>query len=88
MQSLKPAAIRSVKSFSPGKFGSGTNAPVVNDTNFTDARPTIGGSNDTFNPGGATAAGVLPGGPPKYINPPGRKTNSFAPKGETNKRLP
>lgn len=41
--------------------------PIVDHTQFTDARPTIGSSNASFNPG--AKAGPLPSGPMKY--PPG-----------------
>lgn len=88
MKAPKAAAPRSIKSFAPGRFGSGTNSPIVNHNSFTDARPTIGAPSDSFNPSGALSAGPLPNGPPKYVQAPGRSPKSFTPKGETNKRLP
>jgi hypothetical protein len=54
--------------------------PVVNDTHYNDAK--IGSPNSTFNPG-ATAS-PLPTGPPKFIQPPGKRIYA---KGLTNKRL-
>jgi hypothetical protein len=43
------------------------NTPIVDHTNFTDNRPTIGGQSSNFNPG--ANAGPLPNGPMRY--PPG-----------------
>lgn len=68
--------------------------PVVNDMHFSDAGagptgnppltlPGIGSPQDTFNPGQASEA--LPSGPPKYIQPAGKRVMG---KGLTNKRLP
>lgn len=59
--------------------------PIVNDAHYTDARPTIGSPSATFNPGGAQQAGPLPNGPPRFIQPKGRR---FQTKGNTNKRIP
>lgn len=87
MRVAKAAAPKSIKSFSPGKFGSGTNSHIVNHNAFTDARPTIGGASATIQPG-KSGSGPLPSGAPKYVQPPGRSPKSFTPKGETNKRLP
>lgn len=66
--------------------------PIVNDTHFSDAHaiseggmpptPSLGAPRDTFNPG--QGAGVLPDGPPKYIQPKGRRIIA---KGLTNKRI-
>lgn len=58
-------------------------SPVVNDTHFTDGpqEPTLGSPQASFNPG--KDAGPLPKGPPKYIQPAGKKPFS---KGLTNKR--
>lgn len=83
MRMAKGAQPKSISSFSPGKFGSGTNHPIVNHAHFTDAAPTLGKPSDSFNPG--AKAGPLPSGPPKYINAPGVKPNLG--KGETNKRF-
>ena len=61
-------------------------SPVVNDMHFSDAatgQPGLGSPQDTFNPGQASEA--LPNGPPKYIQPAGKRVMS---KGLTNKRLP
>lgn len=62
--------------------------PIVNDNAFVTgnpplATPTIGSPQDTFNPGGGS--GVLPSGPPKYVQPKGKRAIA---KGLTNKRLP
>lgn len=62
--------------------------PIVNDNSFVAgnpplATPTIGSPQATFNPGGKS--GILPVGPPKYIQPKGKRAVS---KGLTNKRLP
>lgn len=62
--------------------------PIVNDNNFVDgnppvAAPTLGSPQATFNPGGK--AGLFPNGPPKYIQPKGKRATG---KGLTNKRLP
>lgn len=63
-------------------------SPIVNDNSFVDGNPplptpTLGGSSDTFNPGGKSSP--FPNGPPKYIQPKGKRATS---KGLTNKRLP
>lgn len=87
MRVPKATAPKSVNSFKPGKFGVGSNAPIVDHNSFTDATPTIGGKSDTFNPG-TGSAGVLPSGPPKYVQPKGVRPQTFAGKGQTNKRLP
>jgi hypothetical protein len=59
------------KAESGGFFGKGTNSPIVNHNNFTDApRPTLSSPQATFNPGNASQAGVMPNGPSKY--PPGQ----------------
>ena len=57
---------------------------IVNHNMFTDARPTMGSPQATFNPGDASAYGPLPGGPPRNVNPPGRRVVA---KGLTNKRI-
>lgn len=54
--------------------------PVVNDSNFSDAK--IGTAQTSFNPG--QKASPFPNGPPKFIQPPGKRVNA---KGMTNKRL-
>jgi len=63
-------------------------SPIVNDNNFVDGNPpistpTIGSPQATFNPG--AKSGPLPNGPPKYIQPQGKRPMS---KGMSNKRLP
>lgn len=57
--------------------------PIVNDAHFTDTptpTPTI--ASQGFNPGQKDE--LLPGGPPRYIQPPGRRVIS---KGLSNKRI-
>lgn len=54
--------------------------PIVNDSHFNDAK--IGSASTTFNPGAKASA--LPAGPPKFIQPPGKRVNA---KGLTNKRF-
>lgn len=56
--------------------------PIVNDAHFTDgpSEPTL--QSAQFNPGQNAAA--LPNGPPKYVQPKGKRI--FA-KGLTNKRI-
>lgn len=44
------------------------NTPIVDHTNFTDVRPTLGGQSTNFNPG--ASAGPMPNGPMRY--PPGQ----------------
>lgn len=61
--------------------------PIVNDNSFVDghppvATPTIGAASDTFNPGGKS--GLFPNGPPKYVQPRGKRVMA---KGLTNKRI-
>ena len=67
--------------------------PVVNDNHFSDAgpgvtgnpplmEPGIGAPQDSFNPGAQSEP--LPMGPPKYIQPKGKRVIA---KGLTNKRL-
>lgn len=55
-------------------------SPIVNDTHYNDAK--IGSANSTFNPG--ASASPLSAGPPKFIQPPGKRVNA---KGLTNKRF-
>jgi hypothetical protein len=64
------------------KFGQGTNHPIVDHTQFTDARPTLGSPSATFNPG--QSASILPKGPPKFVGVKGQKGNVA--QGVTNKR--
>jgi hypothetical protein len=54
--------------------------PIVNESSFNDQR--IGSADDTFNPGASSSP--LPNGPPRYIQPPGKRPNA---KGLTNKRI-
>ena len=61
--------------------------PIVNDNNFIDgsppiAAPTIGSPQASFNPG--AASGALPNGPPRFIQPKGKRVYA---KGLTNKRI-
>lgn len=57
--------------------------PIVNEMHFTDARaPTLGSPMTVFNPGAKSE--ILPNGPPKYVQPKGKKPNA---KGLTNKRI-
>lgn len=66
--------------------------PIVNDNHFSDSgpvtgsppvpSPTLGSPQDSFNPG--AMAGPLPNGPPKYIQPKGKRVIA---KGLTNKRI-
>lgn len=56
--------------------------PVVNHANFTDARPTLGSSSASFDPGRASQP--LQGGPPRYVGVKGKRAQS---KGLTNKRI-
>ncbi len=70
----------------------GKSSPIVNDAHFSDAHavstssapptPGIGSPMDSFNPGGASE--ILPSGPPKYIQPAGKRPMA---KGLTNKRV-
>jgi hypothetical protein len=73
------------------KIKGGGPTPIVNDLHFSDAHaipnnapptPGLGSPMDTFNPGAGSEA--LPNGPPKYIQPQGKKVMA---KGLTNKRL-
>lgn len=66
--------------------------PAFNDAHFSDASPpnasnpiqmpTLGQPQDSFNPG--AGAGPLPSGPPKYIQPKGKRVLA---KGLTNRRI-
>ena len=58
--------------------------PIANDQNFTDGprEPTLGSPQASFNPG--REAGVLPNGPPRFIQAPGKRVYA---KGLTNKRI-
>lgn len=66
--------------------------PIVNDTHFSDAHaisgnpalqtPGLGAPQDSFNPGANSE--ILPSGPPKYIQPKGKRVIA---KGLTNKRI-
>lgn len=47
---------------------------IVDHTQFTDARPTIGAPSATFNPG--AGAGPLPSGAPRYVGAPGQRTSN------------
>ena len=63
-------------------------SPIVNDNSFVDGHPplptpTLGSPQANFNPGGNSSP--LPNGPPKYVQPKGKRPMS---KGLTNKRLP
>ena len=60
-------------------------APIVNDAHFTDGPPlpTMGSPMASFNPG--QSASALPNGPPRAINPPGKRPAGV--KGLTNKRI-
>lgn len=70
----------------------GGQTPIVNDAHFSDSHavsgnpplmtPNLGAPQDTFNPGAGSEP--LPNGPPKYIQPAGKKVVA---KGLTNKRL-
>lgn len=67
--------------------------PIVNDSAFSDSHaisggnppltlPGLGAPQDSYNPG--AQAGPLPNGPPKYIQPKGKRPMQ---KGLTNKRI-
>lgn len=65
--------------------------PIVNEKHFSDnhavngnapATPKLGSSSTTFNPGAGSS--ILPNGPPKYIQPGGKRPMA---KGLTNKRI-
>jgi len=58
----------------------GRATPIVNDMHFTDAR--IGSTQASYNPG--SKASALPNGPPRFIQPPGKRVIA---KGLTNKRI-
>jgi hypothetical protein len=59
--------------------------PIVNHEHFTDARPTLGSSSATFNPG--AKAGPLPNGPQKF--PPGEsRVQKNVARGLTNTKAP
>lgn len=60
----------------------GRGVPIVDDSAFTDTRPTIGQPSTSFNPGKASE--ILPNGPPKYVQPQGKRVMA---KGLTNKRI-
>lgn len=88
MRAPRLPAQKSIKSFSPGRFGTGSKSHIVNHNAFVDSKPTVGDSSTVYNPDGAMQAGPLPNGPPRFVNAPGRSTKEFAPPGETNKRIP
>lgn len=67
--------------------------PVVNDMHFSDSgggvtgspplqTPDLGQPQDTFNPGAKSE--ILPSGPPKYVQPKGKRVLA---KGLTNRRI-
>lgn len=59
--------------------------PIVNDNHFSDTplqTPGLGAPSDSFNPGASSVP--LPNGPPKYVQPAGKRPMS---KGLTNKRI-
>lgn len=68
-------------------------SPIVNSNHFDDSAvvtghpplgtPDLGSPQDTFNPSGA-GAGSFANGPPKYVQPKGKRVMA---KGLTNKRL-
>lgn len=58
----------------------GARAPVVNDSNYTDAK--IGSPETSYQPSQPADPMVAP---PKYVSPPGRRVQD---KGLTNKRNP
>lgn len=68
-------------------------SPIVNDNHFDDSTPvtagnpplpdpTLGSPQDSFNP--AANSEPLPNGPPKYVQPKGKRVMA---KGLTNKRI-
>lgn len=64
-------------------------SPIVNDASFSDgpvapmpAQPVTGSPDATFNPGANSSP--FPNGPPKYIQPKGKRVIA---KGLTNKRI-
>lgn len=70
----------------------GGRTPIVNDSHFSDshaikgnppiATPGLGNPMDSYNPGASSE--ILPNGPPKYMQPQGKRPMS---KGLTNKRI-
>lgn len=80
----------SIPKMSMPKMGGRT--PIVNDAHFSDshavngnpplATPTLNSPDTSFNPGAGSS--ILPNGPPKYIQPAGKRVVA---KGLTNKRL-
>lgn len=81
-----------MKTARPLPFKAGKQTPIVNDAHFSDSHavggnpplqtPGLGAPQDSFNPGAGSE--ILPNGPPKYIQPQGKKVIA---KGLTNKRL-
>jgi hypothetical protein len=78
---MKPPRMPQMKMVTPNYS---QRTPAFNDGGFTDGprEPTIGSTQASFNPG--QSASALPNGPPRFIQPQGKRVYA---KGLTNKRI-